>query len=154
MKMTAQEAIGLILRQAPGILQKDKYHAPILFVFGESEDALVMPDFHDTESKHATMLISGGKLASLKPQVVVLVCEAWMSRTMPPEGMGVSDLPDRIEVLHVIAQSSDRNTEAVSIPFTRVDGEIVLDKPILGHEVESYLLELFWQGVSLGQSRD
>ena len=145
--MTPQEVIDIILSQAPKALKEDKSHAPILFVFGEREDALVSLDFVDTDSKIAAMLISGGKLAFLKPHCVAMVCEAWMSRTMPPNGKAVSDMPDRQEALQLIAQNREGDTKAVTIPFSRVGDEIVLGEPVVGEEVESYLLELFWKGV-------
>jgi hypothetical protein len=149
--MTLQEAIDSILEQAPRVLKEDKYHAPILFVLGERENAVVLLDFKDTDSKHATMLTTGQKLAFLKPYCVAFVAEAWMSRTIPPEGKHVSDMPDKEEVLQVVAQNQEGEIKAIAIPFSRVGKEIILGEPIESTEVESYLLELFWKGVRQGK---
>jgi len=147
MKMIPQKAIDHILEQAPHVLKEDKYHAPILFIFGEHENAIVLIDFKDTDSKYSAMLTTGEKLAFLKPYCIAFVSEAWMSRTVPPEGKHVSDMPDKQEVLQVVAQNLEGEIKAVAIPFSRVDKEILLGEPMESSEVESYLLELFWRGV-------
>ena len=147
MKMTSQEAIDRILEQAPHVLKEDKYHAPILFVFGEHENAIVLIDFKDTESKYLAMLTTGKKLAFLKPYCIAFISEAWMSRTVPPEGKYVSDMPDKQEVLQVVAQNLEGEIKAAAIPFSRVGKEILLGEPMESSEVESYLLDLFWRGV-------
>lgn len=146
--MTPQEAISSILEQAPHILREDKHHAPMLFVFGEHENAIVLLEFRDTDSKHAAMLAAGRKLAFLQPHCIAFVAEAWMSRTIPPEGKRVSEMPDKQEVLQVVAQNQEGEIKAVAIPFSRVGKEILLGEPIESSEVESYLLELFWRGVT------
>jgi hypothetical protein len=150
MKMTPQKAIDHILEQAPHMLKEDKHHEPILFVFGEHENALVLLDFKDTDSKYSMMLAIGKKLAGYEPYCIAFVSEAWMSRTFPPEGKNVSDMPDKEEVLQVVAQSREGKIKAVAIPFSRVGKDIVLGDPIESSEVESYLLELFWKGVRQG----
>jgi len=147
MKMTLQKAIDSILEQAPQVLKEDKHHAPIFFVFGEHENAVVLLEFKDTDSKHVAMLTTGRKLAFLKPYCIAFVSEAWMSRIIPPEGKHVSDMPDKEEVLQVVAQNQEGNIKAVAIPFSRVGKDILLGEPVESSEVESYLLELFWRGV-------
>lgn len=154
MKMTPQEAISSILEQAPHILKEDKHHAPMLFVFGEHENAIVLLEFKDADSKHAAMLTTGQKLAFLKPYCIAFIAEAWMSRTIPPEGKYVSEMPDKEEVLQVVAQNREGEIKAVAIPFSRVGKEILLGEPIESSEVESYLLELFWKGISQVEYRD
>ena len=150
MKITPQKAIDHILEQAPHMLKKDKRHEPILFIFGEHENAVVLLDFKDTNSKYSMMLAVGKKLAILEPYCIAFISEAWMSRTFPPEGKNVSDIPDKEEVLQVVAQSREGKIKAVAIPFSRVGKDILLGEPIESSEVESFLLELFWRGVRQG----
>jgi len=147
MKMTPEKAIDCILEQAPQTLKQFKHHAPVLFAFGEHESATVVIKFKDTNSKYSAMLTAGKKLAFLKPYCVVFVSEAWMSRTVPPEGKHVSDMLDKQEVLQVVAQNLEGEIKAAAIPFSRIDKEILLGEPMESSEVESYLLELFWRGV-------
>lgn len=136
------------------MLKEDKGHAPILFAFGEHENAVALLDFKDTDSKHAAMLAIGQELVFLEPYCIVFVSEAWMSRSIPPKGKNVSDMPDREEVLQVVAQNREGEIKAVGIPFSRVGNEILLGEQIEGDRVESYLLELFWKGVKLGKRRN
>ena len=150
MKITPQKAIDHILEQAPHMLKEDKRHEPILFVFGEHENAVVLLDFKDTDSKYSMMLAVGKKLATYEPYCIAFISEAWMSRTFPPEGKNVSDIPDKEEVLQVVAQSREGKIKAVAIPFSRVGKDILLGEPIESSEVESFLLELFWRGVRQG----
>ena len=147
MKMNPQEAIDHILEQAPHMLKEDKYHAPILFVFGEHENAIVLIDFKDIDSKYSAMLTTGKKLAFLKPHCIAFVSEAWISKTFPPENKHVSDMPDKQEALQAIAQNLEGEIKAIAIPFFRVGNEILFGEPIESSEAESYLLELFWRGV-------
>jgi len=147
MRMTPEKVIDRILEKAPQTLKQLKHHAPVLFAFGEHESATVVIKFNDTNSKYSAMLIAGKKLAFLKPYCIAFVSEAWMSRTVPPEGKYVSDMPDKQEVLQAIAQNLEGEIKAVAIPFSRVDKEILLGEPMESSEVESYLLELFWKGV-------
>jgi hypothetical protein len=146
-RITLQEAIDFILKQAPHVLKEEKHHAPIIFVFGEHENAVSLFDFKDIDSKDAAMLAIGQKLAYLEPYCVVFVSEGWMSRTMPPEGKHVSEMPDKEEVLQVVVQNREGEAKAVAIPFSRIGKEILFGEGIESSEVESYLLELFWRGV-------
>jgi hypothetical protein len=147
MKMTPQKAIDSILKQAPQMLKEDKHHAPILFIFGEHENAIVLIEFKDTESKYSAMLTTGRKLAFLKPHCIAFVSEAWISKTFPPEGKNVSDMSDKQEALQAIAQNLEGEIKAAAIPFSRVGKDILFGEPIESSEAESYLLELFWRGV-------
>jgi len=147
MKMTPQKAIDYILKQAPKMLKEDKHHAPILFVFGDHENAIVLIEFKDTNSKYSAMLTTGKKLAFLKPYCVAFVSEAWMSKTFPLEGKHVSEMPDKQEALQAIAQNLEGKIKAVAIPFSRIGNEILFGEPIESSEAESDLLEVFWEGV-------
>jgi len=150
MKMTPKEAIDHILEDAPGILQKDKYHAPILFIFGEKENAIALIEFKDSRSKRKAMWAAGIKAAPLQPYCIAFVSEAWMAKQFPPEGKEIHDMPDKEECLVVAAQSIDRETQVAAIPFSRVGGEVILGETIYTPETASYLLELFWRGVAEG----
>lgn len=152
MKMTSQEAIDRILEQAPHVLKEDKYHAPILFIFGEHENAIVLIDFKDTASKYSAMLTTGEKFAFLKPYCIAFVSEAWMSRTVPPEGKYVSDMPDKQEALQVVAQNLEGEVKAAAIPFSRVGNDILFGEPMESSEADSDLLEVFWEGVRQGSN--
>ena len=145
--MTPKEAVDSILEKAPAILKQDKYHAPMLFVFREKEDAIVLPVFKDADSKHEAMLAAGRKVAHLHPYCVALISEAWMAKQIPPEGKAVHDMPDKQECLHVVAQNIEGEMQAAAIPFSRVGGEILLGETMYAPYAESYLLELFWKGV-------
>ena len=128
------------------MLKKDRYHAPMLFVFGESENAVVLIDFKDTDSRHAVMLAAGRRVSFLQPYCVAFVSEAWMAKRFPPEGMEVHDMPDKEECLQIVAQNEEGETQAAAIPFTRVASEILLGETMYAPQAESYLLELFWKG--------
>jgi len=147
MKMTLKEAIDSILKIAPSILAEDKYHAPILFVFGEKENAAAFIELRDPAAKHEAMRAAGRNTAYLRPYCIAFVSEAWMAKQMPPEGRRVAEMPDKEECLVVAAQSKTGETECAAIPFNRVGGEVILGETIHAPEVESYLLELFWEGV-------
>jgi hypothetical protein len=145
--MTPKQAIENIIEQAPAVLKKDKFHAPILFVFGEKESAVVLLRFPKPELKHKVMMATGAKVAHLRPNCIAFVSEAWMSRTIPPEGKRVAEMPDKQECLIVIAQNKEGETESVAIPFSKVGNEIFLGQTEWAPEAESPLLESFWKGV-------
>ena len=153
MKMSPREAVDFVMRDAPGLLKRDKGHAPILFVFGEKENALTVFDLEDAESKQIGMLVAGVETAYLLPYCVAFVSEAWRSRTLPPDGEAVSDMPDREEVLRVVAENKEGDVEAVMIPFSRVGGEILLGEPIRSDFLTSHLLLLYWEGARKGWPR-
>jgi hypothetical protein len=115
---------------------------------GESKFAGILFDLRDPRDKPEAMFEIGRKFSFLNPQCVVFVLEAWMSRTMPPEGKYVHDMPDREEVLQVVAQAKDGDIYSVTIPFTRIGQDIVLGERMESSEVESHLLDQFWKGVS------
>ena len=148
MQMTPQQAVDFIFSKAPGILKQDKAFVPMLFIFGEKRYVIVLFKFEDAEYKRAVMRITGWDFAHLKPYCIGFVSEAWMSNIVPPEGKGVSEMPDRKEVLQIVAQGRDGEAVAEAVPFSRTKGEIVLGEPIRSSEVRAYLLDLFWEGVS------
>ena len=144
--MTPKQAVDTVLERAPAILKKDKYHAPILFVFGQTENAVVLIEFKDAEQKHAAMFLVGKKLSHLHPHCIAFVSEGWMAKRFPPEGKAIHDMPDKEECLVIAAQSINGETQSAAIPFSRVAGEIILGETISSPEAQSYLLELFWKG--------
>ena len=146
-RFTPQEVVHTILQEASRALKRDKHHAPLLFVFGEYKNAMVRLKFRDPPSKRASILATGRRLAFLKPYCIAFVAEAWMSKTIPPEGKSVSEMADRQEVLQAVAQNLEGEIRAAAIPFSRVGKEIVLGELMESSEVESYLLESFWAGV-------
>jgi hypothetical protein len=146
-QLTPKQAIENIIEQAPAVLKKDKYHAPILFIFGEEEDAIVLMHFPKPEAKHKVMTAAGAKASHLHPYCVAFVSEAWMNRTIPPEGKRVAEMPDKQECLIVIAQNKEGETESAAIPFSKVGDEIFLGETEWAPEAESPLLESFWKGV-------
>jgi len=146
--MTPKEALDFVLDKAPAILKKDKYHVPILFVFGERDNAIVGIEFKDAEQKHAAMFLTGKKLAHLHPHCIAFVSEGWMAKRFPPEGKEIHDMPDKEECLVIAAQSINGETQSAAIPFSRVAGEIILGETIYAPAAESYLLELFWKGTT------
>jgi hypothetical protein len=93
------------------------------------------------------MMAAGANAAHLHPYCVAFVSEAWMSRTIPPKGKRVVEMPDKQECLIVVAQNKDAATESAMIPFTRVSDEIFLGETEWAPEAESPLLESFWKGV-------
>jgi len=148
--MTPKEAIDSVLDKAPATLKEDKYHNPILFVFGEKANAMVLLEFKDSDSKHKAMLAAGKKVAHLRPYCVAFISEAWMAKEIPPEGKEVHDMPDKEECLVVVAQNRQGETQSAAIPFSRVAGEIVLGETIYAPYTEAYLLKLFWKGTKKG----
>lgn len=152
MTMSPKEAVDFIMRDAPGLLKRDKGHAPILFVFGEKDNAVTVFDFEDADSKQVGMLIAGLETAHLLPYCVAFVSEAWMSKTVPPDGKGVSDMPDREEILQVVAQNRDGDAALATVPFSRVGGEILLGEMTRSDAVIPHLLHLYWEGVAKGRA--
>ena len=150
MNMTPKQAIDSILEQAPAILKEDKHHAPVLFVFGEKENAVILIKFTDSDSKHMAMLDIGRKMAHLGPYCIAFVSEAWMAKRMPTKGKEIHDMPDKQECLQVTAQNKEGVTEGAAIPFSRIGGDILLGETMYAPYTESYLFNLFWKGVSEG----
>ena len=148
--ITPREAIDSIIDKAPEILQQDKHHAPMLFVFGEADNAIVLLEFTDADSKHASMLAAGKRVRFLYPYCVALVSEAWISKTIPPKGKAVHDMADKEECLLVAAQNEEGETESAMVPFSRVVGEVLLGETMYAPHAEAYLLRLFWKGVGEG----
>jgi len=150
MKMTPKEAIDLILQKAPSILQKDKFHAPILFVFGERGDCLIGLEFKNSEAKRKAITKAGMTSAHLLPYCIAFVSEAWTAKQFPPEGKAVHDMPDKEEALVVVVDSVyEQKIESAMIPFSRVGGEILLGETKIMDYAESYLLGNYWHGVWL-----
>lgn len=148
MEMTPKEAVDFVLEKAPPLLKKDKGLIPILFVFGEKDNAIVRIEFKNAEQKHAAMFFAGKKLTHLRPHCIAFVSEGWMAKRFPPEGKEIHDMPDREECLVIAAQSINGETQSAAIPFSRVGGEIILGETIYAPAAESYLLELFWKGTT------
>ena len=146
--ITPREAIDNILDKVLATLKEDGSHAPILFVFGQKENAIALLDFKDTESKHEMMLAAGRRARYLEPYCIAFVSEAWFTKELPPEDKEIHDMPDKQECLHVTAQSKDSVTESATIPFNRVGEGIFLGETMYAPYTESYLLSLFWQGVN------
>ena len=151
MEVTAQEAVDFVSERAQLIFKQDKHHAPMVFAFGRKRNAVALLNkFDDVDFKPSAVFNAGWELADSVPYCAVFVSEAWLSATIPPEGASVSDLPNRQEVLQIIAQRFDGETQAMVIPFTRIGNEILFGEPIQSDTVKSYLFELFWKGVMKG----
>ncbi len=146
--ITPREAIDNILDKVLATLKEDNYHAPILFVFGKTENAIALLSFKDTEEKHEMMLAAGRRARYLNPYCITFVSEAWFTKELPPEDKEIHDMPDKQECLQVTAQSKDGVTESATIPFNRVGKEVFLGETMYAPYIESYLLSLFWQGVN------
>lgn len=150
MKITPREAVDFILEEAPAMLKEDKFHAPILFVFGEKENAIVGLEFKDSEAKKAVMKSAGRVTAHVLPYCVAFVSEGWMTKRMPPEGKEIHDMPDKEECLIVVADNIyEKKMESAMIPFSRVGDEIILGETKILDYTESYLLRNYWHGVWL-----
>lgn len=151
-EMTPEEAVNRILETATEMLKKDGRHAPILFIYGGRGDAIALVDFRDEESKHRAFLKAGVAAARLQPYLVAFVDEAWMSRTIPPRGKAVSDMPDRQDCLIAAAQDERGRMHCVLVTISRAGGTIQLGEPLRSDSVQLSLLDLFWEGVRLGRA--
>ena len=140
-----------LLAKAREILKRDGRHAPMVFVYGEHDDAIVLLEFTNGEEKYRAMYAVGRRLAGMHPVAVAFVCEAWMSTTMPPKGTSVSEMADRQEVIAVAIQTRRLRIWSATMPFIHVGGEIVFGELLSGVEAESELLEEFWRGVIDGE---
>lgn len=148
--MTPRKAVESLLPTAVEILRKDRGHASMLFVYGERGNVIIIIEFRDYESKIAAMLSSGRRTAHLHPYCVAFVSEAWVSKTMPPEGKEVHDMPDREESLVIVAEDTRGESWIISIPFSRIGGEIVTGESTSGENTRAFLLEWFWKGARTG----
>jgi len=150
MKMTTSKIIDLILQKAPSMLQEDKCHIPILFVFGEMGDSIIALEFKNSEAKQKAITKAGMATAHLLPYCIAFVSEAWAAKQFPPEGKAIHDMPDKEEALVVVADSVyEKKMESAMIPFSRVGGEIILGETKIMDYAESNLLGNYWRGVWL-----
>lgn len=150
MRMTTREIIDLILKKSPSILQEDKYHVPILFVFGEMGDGIIALEFNNSEAKQKAITKAGMTSAHLLPYCIAFVSEGWVAKRFPPEGKEIHDMPDKEECLIVVADNVyEKKMESAMIPFSRVGGEIILGETKIMDYAESYLLGNYWRGVLL-----
>jgi len=150
MKMTTSKNIDLILQKAPSMLQEDKYHAPILFVFGEIGDCIIALEFKNSEAKQKAITKAGEASAHLLPYCIAFVSEGWMAKRFPPKGKEIHDMPDKEECLIVVADNIyEKKMESAMIPFSRVGGEIIFGETRIMDSAESYLLGNYWHGVWL-----
>jgi len=136
-----------LLDQAKETLKRDGHHAPVLFVYGAHENAVVLLEFNTPDEKYATMYVIGRSLARMRPAAVGFVSEAWMSDKMPDEGKQIADMPDKTEALAITVQTHRLRTWSVVVPFVKVGQEIIFGEPMQGADVESDLLDHFWRGV-------
>jgi hypothetical protein len=151
-EMTPEEAVNRILEEAIKMLKKDGHYAPILFVYGREGDAVALVDFRDEDSKHRAFLMAGVAAARLQPYLVAFVDEAWMSRTIPPKGKAVSNMPDRQDCLIAAAQDERGRMHCVLTPISRAGGTVQLGEPLRSDNAQLSLLDLFWEGVKLGRA--
>lgn len=150
MRMTTREIIDLILKKSPSMLQEDKYHAPILFVFGEMGNSIIALEFKNSEAKRKSITKAGMVSAHLLPYCIAFVSEGWMAKRFPPEGKEIHDMPDKEECLIVVADNVyEKKMESAMIPFSRVGGEIILGETEILDHTESCLLGNYWHGVWL-----
>ena len=140
-----------LLSKAKETLKRDGHHAPMVFVYGERDNAIVLLEFSNAEEKYRAMYAIGRQLARVYPVAVAFVCEAWMSDSLPEHGQRVADMPDRGEGLAVAIQTRRLRTWSVALPFTHVGEEFIFGEPISGADAESELLEEFWRGVIDGE---
>lgn len=150
--MTPEEAVNRILEEAIKMLKKDGHHSPILFVYGRKGDAVALVDFRDEDSKHRAFLMAGVAAARLQPYLVAFVDEAWMSRTIPPKGKAVSNMPDRQDCLIVAAQDERGGMHCVLVTISSAGNTIQLGEPMRFDSAQLSLLDLFWEGVKLGRA--
>jgi len=140
-----------LLAKAKETLKRDDHHAPMVFVYGEHDDAIVLLEFSNAEEKYAAMYIIGRRFAGMHPVSVAFVCEAWMSSQVPEKGQSVADMPDRQEALGVAVQTRRLKIWSETLPFVHVGEEIVFGELLSGVDAESDLLEEFWRGVIDGE---
>lgn len=149
-EISPKEAIGFILEHATAMLKRDKFHIPILFIFGKRGYTLIVieADLGDSKMKREAMTKAGMETAHLLPYCIAFISEAWMARKFPPEGKEVHDMEDKEECLAIAANSISTEEEASAfIPFSRVGEEIILGETEFAEHAEAYLLDNYWRGV-------
>jgi len=148
-EVSPKEAIDFILEYSTVILKRDKYHIPILFVFGKAGYTLIAieTDLGDCKTKQEAMTKAGMETVYLLPYCIAFVSEVWMTNQFPPEGKEVHDMADKEECLIVSAQSIAAKEEvSAAMPFSRVGEEIILGETLFSSYTESPLLDNFWRG--------
>ena len=123
---SAQRAVSLALIRAQEAHVRPNPPDWMLFVFVERDDIIVQMDICNPEPPHVLALCIGSKLAFLGPRCVAIA-----------ERRGE-------DTIKVAAQMQDGRTWAVTVSVTgTTSGE-----PVPTSQVDSFLFESFWCGVS------
>jgi len=128
---TLEEEADVLFEQAKNILLADGYHLPMAFLgYADGPKQLVMMRLDDRPAKHLISRRLAADIEKTGACSVIFICEMWTAKwdeTQPYRHAG--DVPDREEVLSVIALSKAGHQVVHDVEFTRdVDARIVLRK--------------------------
>jgi hypothetical protein len=123
-----------LINQAKRVLQKDKYHIFIAFLFkGEHIVDLHSALFEDRATKHAYSRELAAEVATRGIDGIITLGEIWQSGVVldedgvivPPE-----EVPDKREALEVYAERDDGEYRSIVLFFHRRFGKIQFDDEV------------------------
>lgn len=121
---------------------------PIVVVSGD-KDVLLGLAVDGAEARVTAMAMAGLALMRLHPKTVCFSSTGWMTTKL---GIRPSEDPDRQEVVVLIWCDRDKPASSVSVPFSRVGGELIWGEETDFEVCDAPMMEAFWRGVERGET--
>jgi hypothetical protein len=150
------DIMDFLTETAKGNLQHDGELLPVLFIEGDDNAIVGIRGLGRTSEERQTMLfLLGLRMASLNPQRVSMVTDAYIKADTDgrlPIG-SLADDPDAEECISVVSQDRKGRTRAVMVKYERyptLEGTRIemKDQEKLS-KVEPFLLMAFWRGAGI-----